>query len=121
MLKNNKNIDKPVQMLEELLEKINANRGRIAYNKHHFHDNSELMAIYRNDFMLVMAPMIKELLGAEFNSTVKQWYERGYLETNKQGYQKNITFYGESQRGYAIKTEIINELGFNFKTEKNYS
>ena len=31
---------------------------------------------------------------------------------------KNITFYGESQRGYAIKTEIINELGFNFKTEK---
>lgn len=121
MLKNNKNIDKPVQMLEELLEKLNANRGRIAYNKHHFHDNSELMAIYRDDFMLVMAPMIKELLGAEFNSTVKQWHERGYLETNKQGYQKNITFYGESQRGYAIKTEIINELGFNFKTEKNYS
>ncbi|MGX0038150.1 uncharacterized protein (DUF927 family) [Staphylococcus warneri] len=121
MLKNNKNIDKPVQMLEELLEKLNANRGRIAYNKHHFHDNSELMAIYRDDFMLVMAPMIKELLGAEFNATVKQWYERGYLETNKKGYQKNITFYGESQRGYAIKTEIIKELGFNFKTEKNYS
>ena len=46
------------------------------------------MAIYRDDFMLVMAPMIKELLGTEFNSTVKQWYERGYLETNKQGYQK---------------------------------
>lgn len=121
MLKNNKNIDKPVQMLEELLEKLNANRGRIAYNKHHFHDNSELMAIYRDDFMLVMAPMIKEVLGAEFNATVKQWYERGYLETNKKGYQKNITFYGESQRGYAIKTEIIKELGFNFKTEKNYS
>ena len=121
MLKNNKNIDKPVQLLEELLEKINANRGRIAYNKHHFHDNSELMAIYRDDFILVMAPMIKELLGAEFNATVKQWYERGYLETNKKGYQKNITFYGESQRGYAIKTEIIKELGFNFKTEKNYS
>lgn len=121
MLKNNKNIDKPVQMLEELLEKLNANRGRIAYNKHHFHDNYELMAIYRDDFILVMAPMIKEVLGAEFNATVKQWYERGYLETNKKGYQKNITFYGESQRGYAIKTEIIKELGFNFKTEKNYS
>lgn len=117
MLKNNKNIDKPVQMLEELLEKINANRGRIAYNKHHFHDNSELMAIYRDDFMLVMAPMIKELLGAEFNATVKQWYERGYLETNNYGKQKNIKFHGEQHKGYAIKTEIIKELGFNFKKE----
>ncbi|MCE4975606.1 hypothetical protein BUZ46_01595 [Staphylococcus hominis] len=117
MLKNNKNIDKPVQMLEELLEKLNANRGRIAYNKHHFHDNSELMAIYRDDFMLVMAPMIKELLGAEFNSTIKQWHERGYLETNNYGKQKNIKFHGEQHKGYAIKTEIIKELGFNFKKE----
>lgn len=117
MLKNNKNIDKPVQMLEELLEKLNANRGRIAYNKHHFHDNYELMAIYRDDFILVMAPMIKELLGAEFNATVKQWYERGYLETNNYGKQKNIKFHGEQHKGYAIKTEIIKELGFNFKKE----
>ena len=117
MLKNNRNIDKPLQMLEDLLEKLNANRGRIAYNKHHFHDNTELMAIYRSDFMLVMAPTIKELLGAEFNSITKQWYERGYLETNKYGNQKNIRFYGEQQKGYAIKTEIIKELGFDFKKE----
>ncbi|WP_432755892.1 DUF927 domain-containing protein [Staphylococcus pseudoxylosus] len=115
MMKNNKNIDKPLQMLEELLEKLNANRGRIAYNKHHFHDNTELMAIYRNDFILVMAPTIKDMLGAEFNSIVKQWDERGYLETNNYGKQKNITFAGESQKGYAIKTTIIKELGFNFE------
>ncbi|MGX0658448.1 uncharacterized protein (DUF927 family) [Staphylococcus hominis] len=117
MLKNNRNIDKPLQMLEDLLEKLNANRGRIAYNKHHFHDNTELMAIYRSDFMLVMAPTIKELLGAEFNSITKQWFERGYLETNKYGNQKNIRFYGEQHKGYAIKTEIIKELGFDFKKE----
>ncbi|RXR93570.1 DUF927 domain-containing protein [Staphylococcus saprophyticus] len=117
MMKNNKNIDKPKQMLEELLEKLNANRGRIAYNKHHYHDNAELMAIYRYDFVLIMTPTIKEMLGAEFNSTVKQWDERGYLETNNYGKQKNIRFNGEQQKGYAIKTEIINELGFDFKKE----
>lgn len=118
MMKNNKNIDKPKQMLEELLEKLNANRGRIAYNKHHYHDNAELMAIYRYDFVLVMTPTIKEMLGAEFNSTVKQWDERGYLEKNNYGKQKNIRFNGEQQKGYAIKTEIINELGFDFKKEE---
>ncbi|MEB5700425.1 DUF927 domain-containing protein [Staphylococcus saprophyticus] len=118
MMKNNKNIDKPKQLLEELLEKLNANRGRIAYNKHYYHDNAELMAIYRYDFVLVMTPTIKEMLGAEFNSTVKQWDERGYLETNNYGKQKNIRFNGEQQKGYAIKTEIINELGFDFKKEK---
>ncbi|MDW3983551.1 DUF927 domain-containing protein [Staphylococcus saprophyticus] len=117
MMKNNKNIDKPKQLLEELLEKLNANRGRIAYNKHYYHDNAELMAIYRVDFVLVMTPTIKEMLGAEFNSTVKQWDERGYLETNNYGKQKNIRFNGEQQKGYAIKTEIINELGFDFKKE----
>ncbi|WP_436880996.1 DUF927 domain-containing protein [Staphylococcus pseudoxylosus] len=116
MMKNNKNIDKPKQMLEELLEKLNANRGRIAYKKF-YHDNAELMAIYKDGFLLVMTPTIKEMLGTEFNSTVKQWDERGYLETNNYGKQKNIRFNGEQQKGYAIKTEIINELGFDFKKE----
>ena len=31
---------------------------------------------------------------------------------------KNIRFNGEQQKGYAIKTEIINELGFDFKKEE---
>lgn len=118
MMKNNKNIDKPLQMLEELLEKLNANRGRIAYKKF-YHDNTELMAIYKDDFLLVMTPTIKEMLGTEFNSTVKQWDERGYLNTNNYGKQKNITFSGESFKGYAINTNIINELGFNLK-KTNY-
>jgi uncharacterized protein (DUF927 family) len=116
MMKNNKNIDKPLQMLEELLEKLNANRGRIAYKKF-YHDNTELMAIYKDDFLLVMTPTIKEMLGTEFNSTVKQWDERGYLVKNNVGMQKNIKFSGELFRGYAIKTEIITELGFDFKKE----
>ena len=91
MMKNNKNIDKPLQMLEELLEKLNANRGRIAYKKF-YHDNTELMAIYKDDFLLVMTPTIKEMLGTEFNSTVKQWDERGYLNTNNYGKQKILLF-----------------------------
>ena len=115
MTKNNQSIDKPKQLLEEIIDKLNANRGRIAFNKHFFHDNSELMAVYKDDFILVMSPILKEILGTEFNSIIKQWYERGYLETNKEGKQKNITFYGEPYRGYAIKSEIINELGYSFK------
>lgn len=117
MTKNNQSIDKPKQLLEEIIDKLNANRGRIAFNKHFFHDNSELMAVYKDDFILVMSPILKEILGTEFNSIIKQWYERGYLETNKEGKQKNITFYGEPYRGYAIKSEIINELGYSFKKE----
>ena len=117
MKENNQSIDKPKQLLEEIIDKLNANRGRIAFNKHFFHDNSELMGVYKEDFILVMSPILKEILGAEFNSIIKQWYERGYLETNKEGKQKNITFYGEPFRGYAIKSEIINKLGYSFKKE----
>lgn len=117
MTENNQSIDKPKQLLEEIIDKLNANRGRIAFNKHFFHDNSELMAVYKDDFILIMSPILKEILGAEFYSIIKQWYERGYLETNKEGKQKNITFYGEPYRGYAIKSEIINELGYSFKKE----
>ena len=117
MKENNKSIDKPKQLLEEIIDKLNANRGRIAFNKHFFHDNSELMAVYKDDFILVMSPILKEILGAEFNSIIKQWYERDYLETNKEGKQKNITFYGEPFRGYAIKSEVINNLGYSFKKE----
>lgn len=117
MKENNKSIDKPKQLLEEIIDKLNANRGRIAFNKHFFHDNSELMAVYKDDFILVMSPILKEILGAEFNSIIKQWYERDYLETNKEGKQKNITFYGEPFRGYAIKSEVINKLGYSFKKE----
>jgi hypothetical protein len=82
-----------------------------------YHDNAELMAIYKDDFLLIMTPTIKEMLGTEFNSTVKQWDERGYLVKNNVGMQKNIKFSGELFRGYAIKTEIITELGFDFKKE----
>lgn len=114
MMKNNKNIDKPKQLLDELLEKLNANRGRIAYKKY-YRDNNELMAIYKDEFLLVMTPTIKDVLGIEFNSTIKQWDERGYLETNNYGKQKNITFAGESFKGYAIKTSIVKELGFDFE------
>ena len=117
MKENNQSIDKPKQLLEEIIDKLNANRGRIAFNKHFFHDNSELMAVYKDDFILVMSPILKEILGAEFNSIIKQWYERDYLETNKEGKQKNITFYGEPFRGYAIKSEVINKLGYSFKKE----
>lgn len=117
MKENNQSIDKPKQLLEEIIDKLNANRGRIAFNKHFFHDNSELMAVYKDDFILVMSPILKEILGAEFNSIIKQWYERDYLETNKEGKQKNITFYGEPFRGYAIKSEVINNLGYSFKKE----
>ncbi|MEX2957020.1 DUF927 domain-containing protein [Staphylococcus pasteuri] len=118
MLRNNKNVDKPQQHLEEVLEKLNANRGRIYY-KQVYRDNIELMAIYKEKFMLVMSPTLQQLLGSEFNSTVKQWDERGYLYKDKIGNQKSIKFCGEKFKGYAIKTEIVNELGFDFSIEES--
>ncbi|MDN8760133.1 hypothetical protein Q0M59_17335, partial [Staphylococcus aureus] len=52
--------------------------------------------------------------GNELNPIVKQWKERGYLITDKNTYTKRISHEGRKPRGYAIKNEIMNELGFDF-------
>lgn len=118
MLRNNKNIDKPLQLLEELLQYLDANRNNIEGQGYTTVFKGDIKAIHKKDFLCVLGETVKQLLGNELNSIVKQWKERGYLITDKDTYTKRISHEGRKPRGYAIKNEIIDELGFDFT---NYS
>lgn len=118
MLRNNKNIDKPLQLLEELLQYLDANRNNIEGQGYTTVFKGDIKAIHKKDFLCVLGETVKQLLGNELNSIVKQWKERGYLITDKDTYTKRISHEGRKPRGYAIKKEVIDELGFDFT---NYS
>lgn len=118
MLRNNKNIDKPLLLLENVLQYLDANRNNIEGEGYTKVFKGDIKAIHKNDFLCVLGETVKQLLGNELNPIVKQWKERGYLITDKDTYTKRISHEGRKPRGYAINKEIINELGFDFT---NYS
>ena len=48
-----------------------------------------------------------------------QWNKKGYLITDKKRLQKQVKHKSERHLGYAIKIEIIEELGFDFSHSHN--
>lgn len=45
--------------------------------------------------------------------------KKGYLITSKDRIQKEVRFNSQKNRGYAIKNEIVKELGFDFSNSHN--
>ncbi|EOG9000721.1 hypothetical protein ACLKNP_001476, partial [Staphylococcus pseudintermedius] len=114
MLETNRNIDKPKQLLEELLQYLDANRNSIEGEGYHDVSSGDVKAIYKRDFLLIMGETLKKSLGHELHSITKQWNERGYLVTDKEKLTKRVGHKGKKPRGYAIKNTIINELDYDF-------
>ncbi|HHU6751511.1 TPA: DUF927 domain-containing protein, partial [Staphylococcus pseudintermedius] len=114
MLETNKNIDKPKQLLEELLQYLDANRNNIEGDGYDDVTQGDIKAIYKRDFLLIMGETLKQYLGHELNSITKQWNERGYLITDKETLTKRVGHKSKKPRGYAIKKTIIEGLGYDF-------
>ncbi|MCE5670003.1 DUF927 domain-containing protein [Staphylococcus pseudintermedius] len=114
MLETNRNIDKPKQLLEELLQYLDANRNNIEGDGYDDVTQGDIKAIYKRDFLLIMGETLKQYLGHELNSITKQWNERGYLITDKETLTKRVGHKSKKPRGYAIKKTIIEGLGYDF-------
>ncbi|CPO01594.1 pathogenicity island protein [Staphylococcus aureus] len=48
-----------------------------------------------------------------------QWDKKGYLIKDKKRIQKQVKHKSQRHLGYAIKKEIIEELGFDFSVSHN--
>ena len=83
--KQNKSIDKPKQLLEELLEELDANRNSIAGGGYGEVFNTEVKAIYHNDYLCVLSNTVKKFLGNELRSITKEWADRDYLIVGSSG------------------------------------
>lgn len=118
MLETNKTLDKPREMLEGLLEGLDASRNSITGAGYGEVYNTELKAIFHKNYLCVLSKPMKDYLGHEVRTITKEWEERGYLIAGADRIVKQVKHNGKRYIGYAIKKEIIQELGFDFRNEK---
>ncbi|MCG3401713.1 DUF927 domain-containing protein [Staphylococcus massiliensis] len=122
MLRHNQSIDKPKQLLIELLDMLDANRLNIVGTEYGHMVSKEAWAVYKSDYLIIMPHTLRKELKEEFNSIINQWVERRYidvanLENNR--YQKQVKINGTRYRGYAIPMKLINELGYDFSVDNH--
>lgn len=118
MLATNKTLDKPRELLEGLLEELDASRNSITGAGYSEVYNTELKAIFHKDYLCVLSKPMKNYLGHELRTIIKEWEERGYLVTDADRVQKSVKTNGKKYRGYAISQSVIRDLGFEFRNEK---
>ncbi|MEB8067482.1 DUF927 domain-containing protein [Mammaliicoccus fleurettii] len=118
MLATNKTLDKPRELLEGLLEELDASRNSITGAGYGEVYNTELKAIFHKDYLCVLSKPMKYYLGHELRTITKEWEERGYLVTDDDRVQKSVKTNGKKYRGYAISQSVIRDLGFEFRNEK---
>jgi uncharacterized protein (DUF927 family) len=115
----NKAIDKPMQMLEEILTDLDNKRNNIEYGTG-YRPPIEVKAIYKEaTHQLFLTPAYtKDFLGVEEKQIRREWLKRGitvpkYTNGEKKDYML-ISQQGNKYRAIAINREIVNELGFDF-------
>ncbi len=120
MVRNNKTIDKPKQLLEELLQYLDANRNNIAGDGYSSVKNGDIKAIYKRDYLCILGETVKEKLSYEMQTITGQWNKKGYLiKGEKDRLQKQIKHETVKYRGFAIRQEVLEELGFDFSNSYN--
>ena len=120
MVRNNKTIDKPKQLLEELLQYLDANRNNIAGDGYNSVKNGDIKAIYKRDYLCILGQTVHDKLGHETHTITGQWGKKGYLiKGEKDRLQKRVSHKNIKYRGFAINKEILEELGFDFSNSHN--
>lgn len=119
MKASNKTIDKPKQLLIDVLEYMQANTNNIIGDGYDDYGIGELKGIYKKSMLGIQSETLKNILGHELTSTVKEWDSRNYLINNGDRLQKQVKFKKQRYMVYAINENIINELGFDFSRSHN--
>lgn len=120
MVRNNKTIDKPKQLLEELLQYLDANRNNIAGDGYSSVKNGDIKAIFKRDYLCILGETVKEKLSHEMQTITGQWDKKGYLiKGEKDRLQKQVKHETVKYRGFAIKQQVLEDLGFDFSNSYN--
>lgn len=115
--KENKALDKPKELLEQILLELDSSRNDIYYDQS-FAPN-DIKAIFKFDTICLMPSFLKEVLGAEEKMIRKEWLKRGFTESHEAKdkvvdyraiFQKGKTF-----RAVVLNKEVIEDMGFDFK------
>ncbi|MED3089273.1 DUF927 domain-containing protein [Bacillus toyonensis] len=115
----NKAIDKPKELLTEVLSYLDSNREGIYYD----YAPKNIKAIYKFQTICLTPAFLKEFLGPEEKRTRKEWMKRGFtvpqIVDEKEFDYKKVSHKGRKINAVIISREIVQKLGFDFE-EKNY-
>lgn len=114
MLKNNQNIDKPKQMLIELLDYLDANRNSIEGDGYDRVLYGDVKAIYKKEGLCIITQTVRDFLGHEINNITGGWIEKDYLICDENRRTKRISHKGTKPNGYMVKKQTIEMLGYDF-------
>ena len=116
LMEENKAIDKPKQLLEIILQELDADRNSIYYE---FEPSKETKAIYKNGMLYLLLKFTKDMLKVEEKSIRSEWLRRlmtlTYTNNNKTVDYTKLSHKGGSFRVIAINPDIVSGLGFDFK------
>lgn len=119
IVKENKAIDKPMQLLEAILGDLDADRLSI-YGK--YVPQGKIKALYRDGTLILLPAYLKEFLKTEQKAIRSEWLRRGIsfgsIRNGNESDTKQYKHRGENFSGVAIKPEILKELQFDFSAEK---
>ena len=120
MAKENKAIDKPKQLLEELLFKLDANRKYLAYD----YALENVWAIYKNGSIGFTPAFLKEELEVEEKMIRKEWQKRGYTVTQmttdgKEVDYKKVKVHKSSYRAIFVSKEMYEQTGLDFDVDSS--
>lgn len=116
----NKNIDKPMQLLEEILTDLDSSRADIyTENDSVFFMPKEIKAIHKKNQLYLMPSYLGDFLGAEERQIRREWLKRGItVAINDKGKivdYKSIKHNGKTYRAIPLNMKYVEELGFNFE------
>lgn len=119
MTVENKAIDKPKQLLEGILFKLDSNRKYMANN----FTPETVWAIYKYGTVCLTPDFLKQELGSEEKLIRKEWQKRGYTDTHITTDEKEIDYKQVKHRGCKYNAVIVNKefyesTGLDF--EENY-
>ncbi|MBG9691374.1 hypothetical protein ABD91_10870 [Lysinibacillus sphaericus] len=120
--KENKSLDKPLQLLELILQELDTDRGAI-YRNNSF-GTKTIKAFYKAGTLYFAPNFLKETLKTEEKATRNEWLRRGItIERENRGkkvdYQQ-LKISGQKFSGIAVQPKILQELGFDFSEESRY-
>lgn len=112
----NKDVDKPLKFLEDILTDLDSNREQISSFYPSAHQTN---AVYKKNQLYLLPAYTKEFLGVEERQTRKLWLKRGItiekMEKGKIVDYGTVEHHGRRNRALAINMQYVEKLGFNFE------
>jgi putative DNA primase/helicase len=109
----NKALDKPKQLLEELLIDLDSSRRDIFYQ----FEPEHIKAVFHFNTLCLMPAFLKKFLGAEEKMIRREWIKRGYTQAAGNVDYKQVKHEGRKFNAVVVNPSFIEEMGLDFSRE----